>query len=279
MASASSRVAALGTLGPEATTATSSPGMSETTKVTTRAGCATAARRPPLTCDRCFLTAFISRIEAPQARSCRFTARFSSGEIPSGGSESSAEPPPEISATTRSSAPAPSASASIRRAAAKLASSGTGCAASTTGTAVVSTRSPCFTTTSPSSIRLPAASQAASKACAMTPEPLPAPSTMVRPRGGSGRFAAMPGAGSAAATAARYSRSKSSRSPAASMLRCLPARRSSPGIAEPERAASPPTGKGTAFRNRVARCGDRADKQPSFAIDPPFAARRRGPPA
>ena len=59
------------------------------------------------------------------------TACLSAKGMPSAGSASSAEPPPEIRQSTRSSGPADRAISSMRAAAACPASSGTGCAAST----------------------------------------------------------------------------------------------------------------------------------------------------
>ena len=44
---------------------TSSPGTSEITNVITRAGCAAAASRPPLSFDKCLRTQLISRMSAP----------------------------------------------------------------------------------------------------------------------------------------------------------------------------------------------------------------------
>ena len=55
-ARASAKVVGSGTVGPEAITAGSSPGTSEIAKVTTRAGAAAAASRPPLIAERCLRT-------------------------------------------------------------------------------------------------------------------------------------------------------------------------------------------------------------------------------
>ena len=63
--------------------------------------------------DRCLRTAFISLIDAPDASSARVTACFSASERPAAGAIQLADAPPEISAKTRSSAPAASASASV----------------------------------------------------------------------------------------------------------------------------------------------------------------------
>ena len=90
------------------------------------------ASRPPLIADRCFLTQFISSIAAPLFSSARLIACFSSRLTPSAGRASSDEAPPEIRQRTRSSPLRPRASAPIRAAARRPASSGTGWAASTT---------------------------------------------------------------------------------------------------------------------------------------------------
>ena len=66
-----------GTVGPEAITDGSSPGTSEISSATTRAGGAAAASRPPLIAERCLRTQFISSIVAPERSSARFTACLS----------------------------------------------------------------------------------------------------------------------------------------------------------------------------------------------------------
>ena len=101
---ASAKVVGSGTVGPEAITEGSSPGTSLMRYVTTRAGWAAAARRPPFTAERCLRTQFISAIVAPLRSRAAFTARLSSSETPSAGSASSAEPPPEMRQMSRSSA-------------------------------------------------------------------------------------------------------------------------------------------------------------------------------
>jgi hypothetical protein len=65
MASASTAVVGSATVGPEAITAGSSPGTSEIARVSTRAGQAAAASRPPLIAERCLRTQFISPMLAP----------------------------------------------------------------------------------------------------------------------------------------------------------------------------------------------------------------------
>ena len=66
MARASASVVGSGTVGPEPITAGSSPGTSEIASVTSRAGCARAAKRPPLMRERCLRTVLISPMLAPQ---------------------------------------------------------------------------------------------------------------------------------------------------------------------------------------------------------------------
>ena len=100
-ARASAKLVGSGTVGPEAITAGSSPGTSEIARVSTRAGAAAAASRPPLIADRCLRTALISPIVAPRARATRrVTACLSARVSPGAGSASSAEPPPEIRQTS-----------------------------------------------------------------------------------------------------------------------------------------------------------------------------------
>jgi hypothetical protein len=120
------------TVGPEAMAAGSSPGMSLIAKVTTRAGRAASARRPPLMRERCLRTAFISTMLAPLASRLRLTACLSARVISPAGSTSREEPPPDISAMTRSSAVSPRTAARIRRPASSLMASGVGWEASST---------------------------------------------------------------------------------------------------------------------------------------------------
>jgi hypothetical protein len=90
-----------------------------------------AASRPPWICDRCLRTVLISWIEAPLLSRSRVTTRRSAMVTPSTGSDISAEPPPEISASSRSKVLIARAAPSISRAAVSPASSGTGWPAST----------------------------------------------------------------------------------------------------------------------------------------------------
>ena len=96
-----------GTVGPEAITAGSSPGTSLIASVTTRAGRAAAASRPPLIAERCLRTQFISVMFAPDASSARLIACLSASVRPAAGAAHNADPPPDISASTRSSGPKP----------------------------------------------------------------------------------------------------------------------------------------------------------------------------
>jgi altronate dehydratase large subunit len=91
-----------GTVGPDAMLDRSSPMTSERMSVTKSASGAAIRSRPPLTCERCFRTVLISWMVAPPVTSARLAARKSSRQMPSCGNVSREEPPPEITATTRS---------------------------------------------------------------------------------------------------------------------------------------------------------------------------------
>ena len=67
----------------------------------------TAASRPPLIAEKCFLTQFISPISAPERSSALLTACLSARVRPRAGNAERAEPPPDIRAMTRSSCPSP----------------------------------------------------------------------------------------------------------------------------------------------------------------------------
>ena len=67
IALASAKVVGSGTVGPDAMAEGSSPGTSEISSVTTLAGAAAAASRPPLMADKCLRTQFISSMRAPSA--------------------------------------------------------------------------------------------------------------------------------------------------------------------------------------------------------------------
>ena len=99
-ARASAKVVGSGTVGPEAMTAGSSPGTSEIAKVTTRAGAAAAASRPPLIAERCLRTVLISVIVAPERSNARVTACLSAKSGPEPAAASSAEPPPDARKTS-----------------------------------------------------------------------------------------------------------------------------------------------------------------------------------
>ena len=108
-----------------------SPGTSEISSVTTRAGWQAAARRPPLMAERWRRIQFISLMVAPDDNRARLTSCLCSRVKPSSGKGSKAEPPPEIRHSTMSSAERPDTSSIIRRAPSRPAASGTGWAAST----------------------------------------------------------------------------------------------------------------------------------------------------
>ena len=67
MASASAEVVGSATVGPDAMSIGRSPGTSEMSSVSIRAGWHAAASRPPLMADRWRRTQFISRMVAPLA--------------------------------------------------------------------------------------------------------------------------------------------------------------------------------------------------------------------
>ena len=110
----------------------SSPGTSEMMRVHSRAGSAAWASRPPLMAESWRRSTFISLMVAPLASRMRLSACLSASVMPGPGSVSNDEPPPEMSATTRSSGPRPCTACRMRVEACTLASSGTGCAACST---------------------------------------------------------------------------------------------------------------------------------------------------
>ena len=119
MARASASVVGSGTVGPEAITAGSSCGTSEIASVTMAPACCPArASRPPLICDRCLRTQLMASIGAPERSSARVTACFCAKLTPSTGAIQFAEPPPDSSTSSRSSALAVAAKFRQRRAAA-----------------------------------------------------------------------------------------------------------------------------------------------------------------
>ena len=71
--------------GPSRSPPGSSPGTSEIASVTTRAGCARDASRPPLMRERCLRTVFISPMLAPERNSARVTACLSAKRQSVGG--------------------------------------------------------------------------------------------------------------------------------------------------------------------------------------------------
>ena len=106
MARASASVVGSGTVGPEAIAEGSSCGTSEIASVTISARWPARASRPPLIRDRCLRTVLISPIGAPERSSARVTCCFCANDMPSTGAIQFAEPPPDSSTSSRSSAPA-----------------------------------------------------------------------------------------------------------------------------------------------------------------------------
>ncbi len=100
--------------------------MSDTIRLTTFAGCAAAASLPPLIRETRMRKAFIAEIGAPLASSALLSAISSSSVSAPAGAGSNAEPPPQMSATTRSSAVKPSTAFSKAAEPASPAASGTG---------------------------------------------------------------------------------------------------------------------------------------------------------
>ena len=103
IATAPAKVEASGAVGPEPMTSRSSPITSESSSASTAAGAARRASCPPLMREMCLRTALISWMLAPQASSRRVVACFSSSVMGVAGSGSSADAPPEIRQSTRSS--------------------------------------------------------------------------------------------------------------------------------------------------------------------------------
>ena len=132
-ARASAKVVGSATVGPEPMTEGSSPGTSEMTRVTTRAGAAAAASRPPLMAERCLRTQFISVDRRPGFEQ-RPVDLLLVGEGQAGRRPAPAAPrrrPRSGRARDRRRVSPPTA-ARMRAAAAAPAASGTGWEASTT---------------------------------------------------------------------------------------------------------------------------------------------------
>ena len=90
---------------------------SEMASAATIAGVASCASWPPLSAERWRRTAFSSLMVAPALASARVVASFCSSVMPAADSGSSAEPPPEMSTNSSSSADAPTARSWMRLAA------------------------------------------------------------------------------------------------------------------------------------------------------------------
>jgi len=178
---ASAKVVGSGTVGPEATASSGEPTTSLTMSVTTRAGAAACASRPPAMRDRCLRTAFTSAMGAPARISACVAARRSVSVTPATGAGQSADAPPESRQSTTSPSPARRATSSAATAAARPCASGTGCAASQTSILGGSdVRVPCGTVTVPPAIASPSTSSAPS---AIPAAAFPAAISQMRPPG------------------------------------------------------------------------------------------------
>jgi hypothetical protein len=93
---ASLKVLSSGTVGPDAIISKGSPITSDSISVINVEGNEACARCPPFIIDKCFLTALISSIVAPQASSSFEVVCISCKAISFCGCTSKAEPPPEI---------------------------------------------------------------------------------------------------------------------------------------------------------------------------------------
>ena len=133
----------------------SSPMTSDTTSARIAAGATLSARRPPFTFERCFRTAFNSRMSAPLRRSRSVVRILSSSVMPSAGATRSAEAPPVRRKKIRSSARLSASSARRRPVARRPASSGRGWPPSSTKRRARGTACPCLTTISGPSTRAP----------------------------------------------------------------------------------------------------------------------------
>ena len=190
------------TVGPEAMTRRSSPGTSDRISAVTGAP-ETRSQPPPFSRDSAWRTRFVCVMSAPEPSSSRFTSCFSASVTPATGAGSMAEPPPEISASTRSCGPAARSSASTSCAAASPAASGTGWPEASTRARGRGASLPRLVMTSAS-----ASGSASKAAAAMARAALPSAMTIQRPPapGGSASTsaicAATPWPGSAAATPA-----------------------------------------------------------------------------
>ena len=80
----------------------SSPTTSESRRATVGAGWASRARPPPFKTETCFLTVLISPMSAPLLRRSPVSSFRSASSMGGAGSASSADAPPEMSASSRS---------------------------------------------------------------------------------------------------------------------------------------------------------------------------------
>jgi hypothetical protein len=155
---ASAKVVGSATAGPDPMTARSLSITSERIRLSIRAPVGKRRRRPPpLSSDRCFLTAFSSAIGASVRINAALTATLSVSEIPAAGTAIKADAPP-LSRNSRSSCDGVCATnSSAVRPAASDAASGSGCDAHSDrtpgGNGAVGT--PCGAITNPSRSRVP----------------------------------------------------------------------------------------------------------------------------
>ena len=127
MARASEKVVGSGESGPEAMTSGGSPNTSDRINARTLAGTAMCAMRPPLRRSRCLRTQLSSSMVAPARSNVSVVPRTADSATPVAGRVMSAEPPPEIRQSRKSSAPSWSTSLATAWAPRWLPSVGTGC--------------------------------------------------------------------------------------------------------------------------------------------------------
>jgi len=139
--------------------------------------CVEAARPPPFSKERCFLTAFSSWMVAPPRRSSRVIRCVSARVTPGTGAGNRLDAPPDNSTNSRSQGVKSWTNVRSRLAAKSPAWSGIGWAASTIVIRSVGTLWPVLTTMNPPSSRDP---RTCSSAWAIRAEALPAPTANTR---------------------------------------------------------------------------------------------------
>ncbi len=173
-----------GTVGPDPITLRSSPTTSEIARHTVGPAAA-AARRPPFTADRCLRTVLRAVISAPPFNKALTVARLSSSVKSSAGTAINADAPPDSSTTSVSSGRVSRATASARRPAPTLRSSGNGwldgihlnCGGRPMGRCVPTTIPPC--TRSRATVQKARAMNGAALPTAMTRRALPSRSALI----------------------------------------------------------------------------------------------------